>query len=328
MTHRNPGTCGRIATTMVVSFVAAGALRATAATCPTGPALTAGTQHCSSSTSGTVGSFGWSIWSSGSGGCITPYGNTSAFKATWTNSGDFLAREGFQWDETKTYDSYGTIGADYAYTRTGTAGGYSYIGIYGWSNNSLVEFYIVDDWFGSSPYTGGATLKGTLTVDDGTYNIYTHTQTNQPSIHGTQTFPQYFSIRQTARQCGHISGSEHFKKWASLGMTLGKMYEAKLVVEAGGGTGSIDYSVGNMTSGTTALSSEPEIVHGAAAALGEGQSGVLSLVTLDGKVVRTVSQNASAPATMPTENLPRGLYLLRFQGDGAAAPQARKFLVE
>ena len=224
---------------------------ATASTSPTvncsGTALTGGTQHCSSSAQGTVNGVGWSIWSSGSGGCMTTYGQGSAFKATWNNSGDFLARMGFQWDETKTYDQYGTISADYSYTKTGSGGGYSFIGIYGWSNNPLIEFYIVDDWFGNGPPTGGGTLKGTFTVDGGTYKVYTHTQNNQPSIHGNATFPQFFSVRQTARQCGHISVSEHFKQWATYGMTLGKMYEAKLLVEAGGGQGSIDYSLGTMT---------------------------------------------------------------------------------
>ncbi len=74
-------------------------------------------------------------------------------------------------------------------------------------------------------------------------NIYTHTQVNQPSVTGMNaTFPQYFSIRQTARQCGHISITEHYKKWASLGMTLGKMVEAKMLVEVGGGTGTIDFT--------------------------------------------------------------------------------------
>ncbi len=194
-----------------------------------------------------MGGYTWTIWSSGSGGCLTSYGVGAAFKATWNNSGDFLSRVGLQWDETKTYDQYGTISADYSYTKTGSAGGYSFIGIYGWSNNPLVEYYIVDDWFGSGPPTGGGTLKGTLSVDDGTYNIYTHTQNQQPSIHGTATFPQFFSVRQKARQCGHISLTEHFKKWASLGMNLGKMYEAKLLVEAGGGTGSIDYKAASFT---------------------------------------------------------------------------------
>jgi hypothetical protein len=213
-----------------------------------GTPLTGGMQHCSSNAQGAAGSYSWSIWSSGSGGCITPYGVGAAFKATWNNAGDFLAREGFQWDETKTYDQYGTISAEYAYTKTGSAGGYSYIGIYGWSNNPLIEYYIVDDWFGGGgPPTAGGDLKGSLDVDDGTYNIYTHTQVNQPSIHGTATFTQFFSIRQTPRQCGHISISEHFKKWASLGMKLGNMYEAKVLVEAGGGNGSIDFTTATMS---------------------------------------------------------------------------------
>jgi hypothetical protein len=213
-----------------------------------GPALTGGTQHCSSNASGPLGNYTWTIWSSGNGGCITTYGTGAAFKATWNNSGDFLSRVGLQWNETKTYDQYGTIAADFAYTKSGTAGGYSFIGIYGWSNNPLVEYYIVEDWFGSGPPTGGGTLKGTFTVDGGTYKVYTHTQVNQPSIHGTMTFPQFFSVRQTPRQCGHISISEHFKQWASYGMTLGKMYEAKILVEAGGGTGSIDFTTASVTS--------------------------------------------------------------------------------
>ena len=212
---------------------------------PSAP-LTGGTQHCSSSASGIIGSYTWTIWSSGSGGCMTPYGVDAAFKATWNNSGDFLARVGKQWDETQTYDQIGTISADYAYTKTGSDGGFSFIGIYGWSNNPLIEYYIVDDWFGSGPPTGGGTLKGSFTVDDGKYNVYTHTQVNQPSIHGTTTFEQFFSIRQTARQCGHISISKHFEKWASLGMKLGKMYEAKILVEAGGGSGSINFSKGSV----------------------------------------------------------------------------------
>lgn len=226
----------------------AGAGGGTSAVDCAAPALTGGDQHCSSNLSGTTGSgYTWTIWSSGSGGCLTSYGKGAAFKATWNNSGDFLSRVGLQWDETKTYDQYGTISADYAYTKTGSAGGYSFIGIYGWSNTPLVEYYIVDDWFGSGPPTGGGTMKGTLSVDGGTYNIYMHTQNNQPSIHGTQTFPQFFSVRQTARQCGHISLTEHFKKWASLGMNLGKMYEAKLLIEAGGGSGSIDYKAASFT---------------------------------------------------------------------------------
>jgi hypothetical protein len=58
---------------------------------------------------------------------------------------------------------------------------------------------------------------------------------------------QYYSIRQEARQCGHISVTEHFDKWAELGMNLGNMAEAKILVEVGGGVGSIDYTLAKFT---------------------------------------------------------------------------------
>ena len=64
---------------------------------------------------------------------------------------------------------------------------------------------------------------------------------------GISNWTQYWSVRQSARQCGPISISEHFKAWNNAGMTLGKMREAVLLVETGGGTGSIDFTTGAIT---------------------------------------------------------------------------------
>ena len=241
----NPGTGGRTG----AGGAATGGTTTTGTsidTCTVPPSPGGGTQHCSSNASGKVGSYTWTIWSSGSGGCIIPYGVDAAFKATWNNSGDFLARIGLQWDETKTFDQYGTISADFAFTKSASGAPYSAIGIYGWSNNPLIEYYIIDDWIGSRS-GAGSSRKGTFDVDGGTYDIGTAPRNNAPSIHGTTNFTQYFSVRKTARQCGHISITEHFKKWAELGMPLGKMYEAKILVEAGGGTGSIDFTSATLT---------------------------------------------------------------------------------
>ncbi|MEP7050553.1 MAG: glycoside hydrolase family 11 protein [Pseudomonadota bacterium] len=226
----------------------AGAGGASAA-CSTTTPRTGGTQYCSNSIGNVNNGYSYQLWSNGTGsGCMTTYGSDAAFKANWSNSSDFLARVGRSWNETQTYDQLGTISSDFAYTKTGSGGGFSFIGIYGWSNNPLVEFYIVEDWYGSGPPpTAGGTKKGSFSVDDGMYNVYQHTQNNQPSIHGTATFSQFFSIRQTPRQCGHISISEHFKEWASLGLTLGKMEEARMLVEVGGGVGSIDFKTATIT---------------------------------------------------------------------------------
>ncbi|HVZ86170.1 MAG TPA: glycoside hydrolase family 11 protein [Polyangia bacterium] len=221
----------------------------TGGTCSPGTTLSGGSQHCSSNASGSVGSYQWTIWSSGSGGCLTTYNANAEFGATWNNSGDFLARVGLSLNQS--YTSYPNLAADFAETKSGSAGGYSYVGIYGWSENPIHEYYIVEDWFGSTsaPNPGGTLMESNFTISgEGTYNIYQHQQVNQPAITGgNQTFYQFFSVRTSPRQCGHISIAKHFAEWNRLGMTLGNMEEAKLLVEAGGGSGSITFSTATMT---------------------------------------------------------------------------------
>ena len=133
---------------------------------------------------------------------------------------------GLQWNNTKTYDQYGTITAQFASKKTGSAGGYSYIGIYGWSQNPCVEFYIVDDSFNTMPVNPGSTTnKGTVTIDGGQYIMYTRNTTGTGGSKcgsSVTSWVQYYSVRKTARTCGQISITEHFKAWAGLGMTAGE----------------------------------------------------------------------------------------------------------
>jgi len=179
-------------------------------------------------------------------------GGGAAFRAEWTNANTFLGRVGYFWDEGKPYTDYKNVFCDFSFTRSadGTAGGHSYIGIYGWSKNPMIEWYIVDDWYGNGiiqPVNIGrtATKVGEFTVDGGIYFVY---KAIRPAGSGNieennEPFPQFFSIRQDRRQCGTISITEHFKEWEKLGLKLGSnMYEAKFLVEAGGGTGWIDLS--------------------------------------------------------------------------------------
>jgi len=201
-----------------------------------------------SSVTGNIGNSGYhyEIWYQGGNNSMTYYSD-GTFSAEWNGSNDFLARVGFKYNSTQTHDQIGYFTADYKFTKSGNAS-YSYIGIYGWTQNPLVEYYIVDDWFSkpSPQYLG--TKKGEITVDGDTYDIYTYTRVNQPSIEGTSTFPQFFSVRRNARQCGHIDITAHFKKWAEVGLKLGKMYEVKVLAEAGGGaTGKIDFTYFKMS---------------------------------------------------------------------------------
>jgi hypothetical protein len=152
--------------------------------------------------------------------------------------GDFLARVGLNYDETQRPDQIGTFSSDFAFTKSG--GDTAYIGIYGWSNDPLIEYYIIEDWSGD--WRPNFDLEGTITVDGGDYDVYTNVRENAPSIHGDQTFTQFYSVRTEGRQCGHISISEHFSEWASLGMQLGNLYEVKLLVEGLNGSGEVEFT--------------------------------------------------------------------------------------
>jgi hypothetical protein len=214
-----------------------------------------GTVVSSNNKAGKAAGMDWTIWSNGTGGSITYY-DVPAFSAAWNNSGDFLARIGLQWNASKTYDQYGTITAHFNYKKTGTGGGYSYIGVYGWSVSPCVEFYIVDDSYNKNmPVNPGSTTKTVVTADtiDGSkYTFYTRptTGTGGSKCGSATNWTQFYSIRHQARQCGEISVSEHFKRWAAEGMTLGKMDQAQILVEVGGGTGTVDFTVASVTAST------------------------------------------------------------------------------
>ena len=137
------------------------------------------------------------------------------------------------------------------YTKSGNGGGsYSYIGIYGWTKNPLIEYYIVDDSF--TPSGGGmfwqASNKGTYTVDGVTYTLKVGQRNNAPSIEGDgKNFQQVFAVRSSYTTCGHINVTEHFKNWEKLGVKLGGIYDCKILCEVGGGSGSIEYTCASMS---------------------------------------------------------------------------------
>ncbi len=97
-----------------------------------------------------------------------------------------------------------------------------------------VEYYIVESW-GSWRPPGNAQALGVVNTDGGSYDIYKTTRVNQPSIHGTETFDQYWSVRQQKMGEGYISGtisvSTHFQHWEQAGLRMGNMYEVALNIE-------------------------------------------------------------------------------------------------
>jgi endo-1,4-beta-xylanase len=222
-------------------------------TCPTATPLTGGKKYCSNSTGNAAGNYTYELWAEGNGsGCMNVFGVDANFSANWSNVEDFLARIGLTFDRTKTPSQIGTLSADFAETKTGNTG-LVYVGIYGWTVDPLREYYILDDWGATKPagVASDGTPRdnmGTITVDGAVYDVWKKTRVDKPAITGDHmTFDQYFSIRQTARQCGHVSISEHFSKWMGLGMQMGKMVESKLLLEAQDSSGTINFTTAKVT---------------------------------------------------------------------------------
>lgn len=210
--------------------------------------LPTGSVHAQTVTSNSIGTHGgydYEFWkdSGGSGSMNLNSGGT--FSAEWSNVNNILFRKGRKFDETQTHQQLGNISINYS--ANFNPNGNSYLCVYGWTVDPLVEFYIVDSWGTWRP--PGASSKGTVTIDGGTYDIYETTRTNQPSIRGTATFQQYWSVRRTKRTSGTISVSEHFKAWESLGMEMGNMYEVALTVEGYQSSGSANVTRNDLTIG-------------------------------------------------------------------------------
>lgn len=208
---------------------------------------------------GTINGIGYEQWAD-QGNNSTTFYEDGSFKCSFSGTKDFLCRAGKSYDKTQTWQQLGHLYADFSVSINNMSNvGYSYIGIYGWTVQPLVEFYIVDTW--GSPYPPNpGDYKGTITVDGATYKLYYHRQIQQPSIEGTTDFDQYFSVRETKRECGTIDITAHFQAWANkMNWTMGKMHEAKVLGEAGGGntSGKFDFNYAKVyvDNGTTPSSS-------------------------------------------------------------------------
>jgi endo-1,4-beta-xylanase len=213
------------------------------ATLPTG-----GNTYNGTNINGSADGLGYGIWTNGSGGSITVFPNAHAFSTSWNNSQDFLAHLGLDFNAAKAYTSYGTIQAQFSEVKSGSAGGFSSIGMYGWMHSPCVEWYINEDSFNGLAPRGGATAV----IDGATYYLTTTTTNGTGGANDCEAghsggWTQMISTRQSARTCGNITVSDHFAAWANQGWSLGSLTSVHINVEVGGGSGSIQFPVANVT---------------------------------------------------------------------------------
>lgn len=197
---------------------------------------------------GNCDGYSYEVWldNTGGSGSMT-LGQGASFKAEWNasvSSGNFLARRGLDFGSQKKATDYPYIGMDYEadYRQTGSASGNSRLCVYGWFQNKnagnvpLVEYYIIEDWVDWCPDANGKMV----TIDGAQYKIFQMDHTGPTINGGSETFKQYFSVRQDKRTSGHITVSDHFKAWADQGWGIGNLYEVALNAEGWQSSGVAD----------------------------------------------------------------------------------------
>ena len=219
---------------------------------------------------GDIGDYHYEVWTK-SGNAEATFYSDGSFSCSFSKIDDYLCREGVFYGSNSGKDplSVGHLVADFSMSSFVNSGGvsYAYVGVYGWMQNPLIEWYIVDNWGPASRPNWLGTSRGTITVDGAEYEIFTNSA-NRATIEGNKAFDQIYSLRSSERKCGTIDITAHFQAWKEKGLTLGSsLYEAKVLGEAGqypefkdggpGASGTIDFNYAKVYvgDGTTPTSS-------------------------------------------------------------------------
>lgn len=199
---------------------------------------------------GTHDGFYYSFWKQTNAGNVQiGCGEGGHYSTEWSNVFNWVGGKGWNPGGPRVVNYTGTFNAGISQHSQN-----SYLALYGWTRvPTEVEYYVVESYGSYNPAScgtgvGGGVVttptgqdgpKGSFQSDGATYDLVQCTRTNQPSISGTSTFKQFFSVRNPPKPWGEISGTitvqNHFDAWANAGMQLGNDFDYMVLATEGYG---------------------------------------------------------------------------------------------
>ena len=258
----------------------------------------------------------YQLWFDGantSNGKKLTYYDGGLFKAEWDDTYDFLARVGFSYDGDGVNLKTKNFSLNYRYTKNVESGG-AYVGVHGWTAKPLNEFFIIDDWVGDIESFGRK--FGEIEVDGAKYAIYALLHEEGEAFREYTYFMRITSIRETPRECGHISVSAHLNKFAELfagqsdsipnlkgtlknvALKFGNLSSVMATVEAFGdgyAKGSIEYTYMDFISNWYAEGSSSSVA-GSSASVAPESSSVTPESSADAPESSSAAQELKPPA--------------------------------
>jgi len=157
--------------------------------------------------SGTDHGYFWSLYREGGSASISfPSAGTYAgnFAISYSNVNDVVGGKG--WSTGAARKIGYNIGAQ--------SGSYNFVGVYGWTTNPLIEYYVAERGSVSS-----GTYVNSVSSDGHSYSFYKQQRVNAPSIIGTATFWQYKDNWGGASTGSNrtVTMSNHINNWKNRG---------------------------------------------------------------------------------------------------------------
>ena len=164
---------------------------------------------------GRINGYFYELWNADDMGKVKMSINKNNFNCSWKNIDNALFQYGRNFKPQKTFDEIGNIIINYeAQINVEGSEGYTIAGIKGWGYQ-YEFFYIVESY--TDEFVPPGTSLGTITVDDGEYEIFYVEKIVQPNIDEISKEIGFYSVRKEKRLKGTINFNKHLESWKKKG---------------------------------------------------------------------------------------------------------------
>jgi len=175
---------------------------------------------------GRINGYFYELWNADDMGKVKMSINKNNFTCSWKNIDNAIFQYGKNIEPPKALDEIENIIINYEAEIN--AEGTAYAAIKGWEY--LYDFFYIIEYH-SDEYVLPGTSLGTITVDDGEYEIYYVENIVPPNIHGISKEIGFYSIRKEKRLNETINFNKHFESWKKKGCKFENISRISFVVE-------------------------------------------------------------------------------------------------